>query len=115
MNTETESTLEDLFHKTRAYADTQIELLKLKAIDKSAKIFAVSATGILLIVIFLLAVILFSIGFALLLGHAMGSYTGGFFVIGGVYLLSGLVIYFSRKKLMHSYLGNLIIRVLTDD
>ena len=46
------ATIESIFQRIKSYGDTRIELLKLKAIDKSSSVLSVFITYVIVFVIF---------------------------------------------------------------
>ena len=56
--------------------------------------------AVLVMVMFLMIVLaIFAVGFIMLLGDAIGSWSGAAFIIGGVYLIGLAVLFFLRKRL----------------
>ncbi len=63
----------------------------------------------ILVMVMLLLIVLavFAIGFIMLLGDAIGSWSGAAFIIGGVYLIVLVVLFILRKKLFLNMFTNL--------
>lgn len=113
--TETETTaLEDLFFRSKEYLDTRIELWKLKGINKASSIFSTTVTAISLVLMGFVALIMFSIGLALYLGKVLGAYHYGFFIVGGLYIIIGLILVAFRKQLLKTPFSNWLIKNLID-
>ena len=110
---ENESTnVEELFQKLRDYADTRLDLFKLKSINKVSG-FMSSVIYILILVILLSIVLLcITIGVALLIGASIGNVYYGFFIVGGIYIIIGLILYSLREKLIKIPLINKLIKEL---
>jgi hypothetical protein len=107
--------LEELFEKIRDYADTRIELFKLKSIHKISG-FMSSVIASLVLVILLSAVMLcITIGAALLIGAWLGKTYLGFFIVGALYLIIGLVLYSNRGKFIKTPIGNKLIKEMMDE
>lgn len=102
--------LESLFESATEYGKTSIELVKLKALDKTADI--VSSLIPLSVVILLLSTFLLflNIGVALWLGEILGKPFYGFFAVAGFYILTGLVIHFILNKRIKRLVGDLFVR-----
>lgn len=112
---ETETTaVEDLFYKSKDYVNTRIELFKLKGINKASNVFASTVTAIFLVVMGLMALVLFSIGLALYLGEILGASHYGFFIVGGLYIIIGLILIALRKQLLKIPFSNWLIKNLID-
>lgn len=95
---ESTSQVEALLEKVKDYIETRIELLKLKAIDKSSGVLSAIISFVVLFVFSIFFFILFSIGLALLIGDLLGKYYYGFFIVAALYLIIGLVVFFGRNK-----------------
>jgi len=90
--------LEDLVSSVETYGKTNIELLKLKTVDKVAdgisSMVAWAAIGIALILFF----ITLNFGVALLLGALFGNSYIGFLIVAAFYGLTGLILYIFKDK-----------------
>ena len=106
--------VEELFQKIKEYADVRLNLFKLKSINKFAGFMSLSITFIILIVIFSTILLCITIGAALLIGEWVGKIYCGFFIVGGIYLIIGLVIYSMRDKLIKTKVSNKLIKELID-
>lgn len=98
------------------------EYLNLKADDFRKKTISGLAIGFsralsVIVLAMLLMMILFVISFALIvvIGNAMGSWSGAAFIIGGVYIIAFAVLYFMRKKLFVGMFTNLLQGVMADN
>src|SRR5215471_14960707 len=80
------------------YLETRTNLWKLKAIESLADVSGELASGLGMIGLFAFIVMLFSIGFALLIGDWLGKSYYGFFIIGGVYFIFGLICFIRRGR-----------------
>jgi hypothetical protein len=98
-----------LIDKSKDYLDTKIELAKLKTIDKSADVLSAVVVIVSMILIGSLVVILVSIGLALFLGKLLGAYHYGFFIMGGFYAITLLVIFIQRNKWIKTPIANGLI------
>jgi hypothetical protein len=104
--------LGSLFEKATDYVETNVELLKLKAVDKSSDVISSVVTGIVLLLIGLLFFILLNIGLAFWIGDLLGKTYYGFFIVAGFYLIVGLLFHFTKNKLLKQPLTDLIIKKL---
>ncbi|MGZ3864501.1 MAG: hypothetical protein ACXVPN_16415 [Bacteroidia bacterium] len=107
------SLTESLLEKVEDYGKVSLELLKLKAIDRTAE--AVSSTVSYLLISFMLLACLLtaSIGVAVWLGNVMGEIYYGFFAVAGFYALVGIILYAARKSwLKKSISDSIIVRAL---
>jgi hypothetical protein len=102
--------LTSLFEKTEQYAKTNVELLRLKALDKSADV--VSNMGANLVVILFLAfsAVALNIGIAFWLGDMLKSNYLGFFIVSGFYAVLALLFFLFRKSFIKKPLRNTLIK-----
>jgi len=106
--------VEELFQKIKEYADVRLNLFKLKSINKFAGFMSLAITLIILIIIFSIILLCITVGAALVIGEWVGKIYYGFFIVGGIYLIIGLVIYSMRDKLIKTKISNKLIRELID-
>jgi len=90
--------VEALIEKAEDYSKTTIELMKLKAIDKSAEVASFLAVRLVIFVAVALFIVIINIGLALWIGDLLGKAYYGFFVIGGVNAILALLLYAFRDK-----------------
>jgi hypothetical protein len=106
--------LEELFQKLKDYADVRLDLFKLKSINKVSGFMSTVITIVILIALFSAVILCITIGLALLIGAWLGNAWYGFFIVGGIYLIVGLVIYSMRDKLIKTKVSNKLIKELID-
>lgn len=106
--------VEDLFYKVKDYADTRIDLFKLKAISKVSGILSSIISGVVLVLLLLMVLICITIGLSLLIGSALGHAWLGFLIMAGVYVIIGLIIFMSRSKLLKTPISNKFIKSFVD-
>ncbi|WP_435353123.1 hypothetical protein [Emticicia sp. SJ17W-69] len=87
-----ETSIEMLFEKAEEYTKTTLELMKLKAIDKSADVASSFMMQLTLFMFVAMFFIIINIGLALWVGEMLGKSYYGFFVIGGFYALLVLLL-----------------------
>jgi hypothetical protein len=108
------TSVEELFSKLKDYVETTIDLFKLKAINKVSGLLSTIIVSVVLIMLLFLLVICLTIGFALLIGMWLGHAFWGFFIMGAVYVIIGLVMYKSKNKLLKEPISNTLIKELVD-
>ena len=92
------------------YIGTRTTLWKLKAIESLSDVSGELVSGLALIGIASVVVLIFSAGLALLIGYWIGKSFYGFFIIGGIYAIIGLVFYAFRNHWLKEPFSNLLIR-----
>lgn len=106
--------VEDLFNKLKDYGDTRVDLFKLKAINKISGFLSSLITSIILIVLSLLIIICISIGLALLIGSFLEETYYGFFIVGGIYFIIGLILFATKTKILKTPISNSLLKELLD-
>jgi hypothetical protein len=92
------------------FIETRTTLWKYKSIESLADVSGELVSGLGLIVIVSFVIIMFSIGFSLLIGEWLGKSFYGFFVMGGFYAIIGLIIFAGRRKWLKDPFSNMLIR-----
>lgn len=110
-----QSAVEELFYKLKEYADIRLNLFKLKSINKVSSFFSTLTVIILLLVLLFLVLVCVTIGGALLLGAWLGHSYYGFFIMGGLYIIIGLILYSGRDKFLKSSISDKLIKELLED
>jgi hypothetical protein len=87
-----ETSVETLFEKAEECGKTTIELLKLKAIDKSADIASSFAMQLAFFMVVAMFIVVINIGLALWIGELLGKSYYVFFVIAGFYALFAILL-----------------------
>jgi Zn-dependent protease with chaperone function len=101
--------LGDLVNKARSIAETKVEIFKLKAAHKVSLTISSIITILAIAFIAIMILLILSIGVAIFIGNRVGDVSFGFFIVGGFYLLVGLILFIFRKNLLSTPLSNLII------
>lgn len=108
------TSVEELFIKLKEYGDTRLDLFKLKSINKISSFFSTLITSLILLIFLFLVLLCVTIGVALWLGFLLGKFYYGFFIVGGIYLIIGLVFFLSQGKLLKNPISNKLIKDLMD-
>jgi hypothetical protein len=105
--------VESLMEDTTAFIKLNIELAKLKALQKIADLVS-SLLPHTLVFLLLSAFVLFvNLGLALWIGALLGEVFYGFFVVAGFYLVLGVVIRFIFLKSIKKSMANKIVHQLS--
>jgi hypothetical protein len=92
------------------FIETRTTLWKYKGIESLADVSGELVSGLAMILFVSFVIILFSIGFALLIGSWLGKSYYGFFIIGGIYTVVGLILYAGRRRWLKDPFSNMLIR-----
>ena len=109
---EKENILDPLLEKAEDFGKTSIELLKLKAIDKTSDIASSAVPYSLVIVFGIILGVFLNLGIALWLGELLGKVYWGFFAVAAFYGICGSIIYFLIYDRFKERLRNAIIQQL---
>ena len=102
--------LESLFERASDYVETRLDLVKLKATQKSSDIISSLVSRVILMFIIAIFLMLLNIGIALLLGELMGKFYYGFFSLACIYLIAGLIFKAFKNKWVKDPVANAIIK-----
>jgi len=99
-----------IVEQVKEYIDTQLELVKLEAVEQGAKFLSGFIVDVIIAVCFTLAFLFISLALALLLSSLMNhSYWAGFGSMAAVYIIIALIA-IQRKDKIRPKLTNMFIR-----
>ncbi|HET6558933.1 MAG TPA: hypothetical protein VFG54_16555 [Prolixibacteraceae bacterium] len=104
-----ENLIESLIEKGEQYGKTTLELIKLKAVDKSADVASTLISWMIVIVFTVLFFLILNIGIALWIGELLGKSYYGFFVVAGFYALLALIFGIFREQFIKKPVNNSIV------
>lgn len=106
--------IEKLYEKAENYTKTSIDLVKLKAIDKTSEI--ISSLAVVISVAFIVAIftLFLNIGIALWIGDELNNMALGFFIVSAFYLIVGIIIFINRNSFIKVPIDNLIVGKLLE-
>jgi len=102
--------IESLVSQAGEYLNTRLELLKLKTVDKTSEIISSVVSKLALVLFFVLFTLILSMAAAFWIGDMLGKTYYGFFIVAGIYLVAGIVLYAFRKKWIKAPIANVLIR-----
>jgi len=102
--------LESLLDRATEYGKTSYELVKLKALDKSADIISSLIPHSVVFVLIASFLLFFNLGLAFWLGELLGRVFYGFFVVAAFYVLTGIIIHFFMHKWLKRLVSNYFIQ-----
>ena len=105
--------LEVLLERAEDYGKTSLDLIKLKALDKTSEIVSSFIPYSVVFVLIASFMIFLNLGLAFWLGKILGETYYGFFVIAGFYIFTGIVFrVFIQKKLKKFICDSIITQAL---
>ncbi|MCD6018309.1 MAG: hypothetical protein K0S53_1430 [Bacteroidetes bacterium] len=98
-----------LFEKTEDYAKSSIDLLKLKALDKSTSAITSFASIFVILISTLFIIMMISVGAAIWISKLMDNSYSGFFIVALFYAVLSVVLYVFRDEIIKTPISNRII------
>lgn len=114
-NNTAEKIFAELKEDISIYARLKIRLLKLTAIERTARVFSVLSHGIILLLLTFFTFLFLFTALGFYLGDLLGSAALGFLIIGGLYLLLTLVALWSKNGIRIRLMNILINAIMADD
>ena len=99
-----------LFEKAGNHLETRIDLLKLQAINKSSEVTSSILSVVVILVICFFGITILNIGLALWIGELMGKTYLGFFILGGFYVVIGIVVHLFRHSWLKEPVTSMFIK-----
>lgn len=109
---ENKKLLESLVDRATDYGKTSIDLVKLKAVDKTSDVVSSVIPHIFVLVLIASFMLFLSLGLALWLGEILGKLFYGFFVIAAFYVITGTVVHLFMHKSLKRMIRNYVITQL---
>ena len=107
---EDKSSFEALLERAEDFTKTNIEIIRLKAVDKISEGASSAASKIVAMFFFVFFFIMLSVGLALLLGEVLGKAWYGFMAMAGLYGILWAVLFFVKQNWLKKMVGNSIIK-----
>ena len=98
------------FESANDYLETRMDLLKLKAVDKSSDIISSLVSSVVVFVILIFGVFILNIGLSIWLGNVMGQVWYGFVVVGSFYTLAAILLIVFKAKWVKGSLTDIFIK-----
>jgi hypothetical protein len=112
---EEKTQIETLLVHVKDFLKENFNLLVLNTYEKVSRIIS-GITSVLFLSALLVFILVFvSIGLALWTGKMMNEPFAGFFLVGGIYLLLGLVFYINREKWIRVPMIDVLLKNITDE
>lgn len=101
--------LDELITSAETFGKTNVELIKLKTVDKVADGVSSMVAWATVVIALILFFITLNFGIALLIGELVGKTYLGFLIVAAFYGLAGLILYFFKDKWIKKPLNNSLI------
>ena len=93
----------------KEYADVKLELFKLEAIERNAKIASGAIVAVIIGIAGIFFLLMLSVAAAFWLGEILGAWHRGFLAVSSFYLLLGILGYVFRKSWIFRPVTNAVI------
>ncbi len=102
--------LESLLERLNDYGQTSLELVKLKAVEKSSEVISSFIPHSVVFIMIASFILFLNLGLALWLGDILGKTYLGFLVVAAFYILAGIVVNFFMYKWLKRIICNYYIK-----
>lgn len=104
------SILESTLQKIVEYINTNLEIIKLKVLDKSSNIVASCVSHSIFIFLITICILFLNIGLALWLGGILGQVFFGFLIVAAFNGIIALILHIFMHEKIKRVIGNYIIK-----
>jgi len=104
--------VEDLIDDAKEYVNVRVDEAKLTVAEKTSKAISVVIAGAVVSVVFLISLLFFSASASYALGNWLGGAWLGFLIVGGLYLLTALLVLAMKERWIRLPVMNALIRQL---
>jgi len=105
--------IDDLLEKVTDYGKAELELVKLKALDKTSGLISASVPGIIVLILVSVFMLFLNLGLAIWAGGLLNNLFLGFFAVAALYGFIALIMHLFMRKWLKRKVGDYIIsRVL---
>ena len=102
--------IDDIAQSVKKYAATNVELIKLEAIEKSALVGSSFLSSMILGVVIFLFLLFTSLSAGFYISARMGDTYSGFLIVSGFYLILCILLLSVKDKIIEKPVRDLIIR-----
>ncbi len=102
--------IDELLDKATEYGKAELELAKLKALDKGSEIVSATIPGLLVMVLVTVFMLFLNLGIAIWVGGILGNLFFGFFAVAGFYGIIALIVHLFMRKWLTTQVSDYIIK-----
>ena len=107
--------IERLVSNVKEYAEERMNLIMLNLQEKTAKSIASTASVLIVIVLGIFTLAFLSFALAWFIGQMLEQPYLGFLIVGGVYLIAGILLWVNRVRWIGFPVMNAFIKSIADD
>jgi fatty acid desaturase len=108
----TKNTIESLLGKTEAYGKAELEIFKLKAVDKLAQLLPNLFSRMLFSIVFIFMMFFLNVGASYWIGELLGALYLGFLIVAGFYGLVSLLLLATHQTIVKRLRDRIISQLL---
>lgn len=97
---EVKENIEDLKNQVQEVIDTNVKYYKLWGFKMMVKTTTMMLKMFLLAIMLLIVTIFFSIAVALGIGYALDNFAYGFLIVGAIYLVLAIIVFYVQNKIV---------------
>ena len=112
---ELKTQIEEIGDQIKQYVDTRYELITLKSADKVSNIGSSIGMAVVIGIVAVFFLLFLSLATGYYLSMLLESYTYGFLVLSGIYLLILVILFAARKSALINPLKNMLIREMFEE
>ncbi len=101
--------IEPLIERAQEYGKSGYELMKLKALEKTADVTSALISRGAVVLVLSIFLVLVNIGLSLWIGEELGKPYYGFFCVAAFYAIAGIVLYFFLHEKIKMRINNSLI------
>ena len=101
--------VESLVEKAEAYCKTNLELIKLKSVDKTAGVLSSAVSRMVAFLLIFMFMAMAGVGLSLWLGELLCKTYYGFLCVAGIYALAGILLYIFKNNWIRKSVNDAII------
>jgi phosphoglycerol transferase MdoB-like AlkP superfamily enzyme len=102
--------IDELLGKAAEYGRAELELAKLKALDKASDIVSASVPRLIVMLSLTVFILFLNLGIALWVGGLLGNLFLGFFAVAVFYGIIALILHLFMRKCLKKKVGDYIIK-----
>ena len=107
--------VEEMAEHVKEYVNNHISSAKISVAEKTSGILANIIAVMVALTVFLFFIIFSSVALAFVFAKLTGEYYWGFLIVAGIYLLTGILVWSLKEKLLRMPIMNALLQQLFKD
>ena len=106
---------EELAEHVKEYINNRMDAAKLNTAEKSSKLLATVIASVVVAMFFITFLFFASTALAFVFSRLTGALSWGFLIVGGIYLLLGVLVWLLKDRILQLPIMNALLRQLFTD